>query len=1401
MTLPELLAQLKGVGIRISADGDRLRLRGPNGSLTIDVRDALGARKSEILAFLKTATTPAAQAYPLSSAQQRLWFIEQLTPGTAAYHVARAFRLSGPLDVSALETSLRDLVVRHEVLRTTIAVVDGEPVALVSSSGAFSLPVERLGDVAQDQTEAEVTRRANDEAQSAFDLARGPLFRARLIVFDSHDHVLLLTWHHIIADGWSVGVFLQELAALYEAHLEQREPTLAPLPSQYHDWTMHERAWLRSAECDRQLEYWTKRLHGAPPVLELPADRPAREVERRDGARLDLWIEPGLRDRVRALCRSQRTTLFMALVTAFNVLLFRYTGQEDLLVGIPSANRTSVAIEGLVGLFINTLVLRTDCTGIPTFQELLARVRDAALEAYAHQDLPFDRVVAALRPARNTRDAPLFQVMFAMHDMPVTDLRFPGLSLRPIEVLPGVARLDLAVDAWEWSGGVRLSFGYDTDRFDRATIGRLAGHFRTLLAGAVASPTTRLSELPLLTEAERHEILVTWNATERGYPRNRCVHELVEAQAARAPGAVAVTSGDASLTYGELNERANQVAHRLRAMGAQPGVPVGICLDRSLDLLVGLLGVLKAGAAYLPLDAGLPRERLAFMLDDAGVRLVVTQTRRSEIAFARGAAILSLDGDARRLKDESRENPTATTTADGLCYVIYSSGSTGRPKGVLVPHRAVVNFLCAMRERPGLTDRDVLLAVTSLSFDIAGLELLLPLTVGARVVLADRATALDGRGLPALLERSGATVMQATPATWRLLLEAGGRARQDLKILCGGEALSRDLATALREAGASLWNLYGPTETTIWSTVEEVEPEPGPVLIGRPIANTRVYVLDRHSEPTPIGIPGELFIGGDGVAHGYLGRPALTAERFLPDPFCERPDARMYRTGDLARFRPDGRLEYLGRIDDQVKIRGVRVELGEVEATLSRFPGLRQVVVLARKDESAEPRLAAYVTLKDAGAPPSVHDVRAFMAAHVPAQMIPSTFTVLADFPLTANGKIDRRRLPHPGAVPAPMRRGVAAPRDAVDRQVLDIWQHLLGTAPIGIADDFFELGGHSLLAVRVLLEIERVFGVRLPLPFLFEHPTVAAVADALRMTKDDASRYRSLVVFRSAGGNVPIFAVHAGAGYVAFYQALARALGEEQPFYGLQAPAGLDGTARPYGRYRSVAQLARLYVSEVRRIWPHGPYVLAGACAGGPIALEMAQQLQATGAVVAPLLIFDSWLATRESVLERAQRHWRVLEDLTALQRIRYVGGRLKKTLAEYRTAGRTRLQRALRLQIIRLLSRVRRQPVPQAIIDELFLRASESLAVRYRPRPFAGRVLLFRARTSSGRSLLPDDSARVMGWGRIPGCEALVIDMPGPHLDAFAESSATEVARIIQERLDGVLHGMAIGARSSDR
>ena len=905
--------------------------------------------------------TPRDGELPLSFAQERLWFLNQLDPESAAYHVLRPLHIEGRLDVSLMEQVITEVVARHEVYRTTFPNVNGRPKQVIHPSARVSLPVVDLSALPREEREAEAHRIILDEGARLFDLARGPLWRLVLIKLAEREHILMLTEHHLVHDGWTEGALVRDFFALYIARATGAEASLPELPVQYADFARWQRGWLQGETLDKLLSYWKEHLRGADPLLQLPTDRPRPAVQTFNGALAEFTFSQELTEALDGLCRREGVTLFMTLLAAFKALLHRYSKQEEIVVGTSIANRNWVEIENLTGFFVNTLVLRTDLSGDPTCRELLGRMREVALGAYAHQDLPFEKLVEAMQPERELDRQALFQVMFILQNAPRGSLDLPGLSIHQLHVHNHTSKFDLLMSMVERDGQLGGALEYNTDLFDAATIARMAGHFEALLADWVADAGRRLSEVTLLTEGERRQLLGEWNDTAADYPRDALLHELFEAQAHAKPDAVAASFDEGRLTYGELNRQANQLARRLRRLGVGAESLVGVCVERSPEMLVGLLGVLKAGAAYVPLDPAYPKERLAFILEDARVVVLLTQESLAASLPAHRARVLLLDAEREESAREADNDLPPACAPDGLAYVIYTSGSTGRPKGVMISHRAVVNFLETMRREPGLGPDDLLLAVTTLSFDIAGLELYLPLTTGARVYVVGRETAADGARLAQELAHSGANVMQATPATWRMLLEAGWPGDPHLKILCGGEALPRELADRLLGCCAELWNMYGPTETTIWSAALRVEPSDRQVVIGRPVANTEFYILDDNLRPVPVGVPGELYIGGDGLARGYFKRPALTAERFVPHPCARVAGGRLYRTGDLARYLADGNVEFLGRVDHQVKLRGFRIELGEIEAVLAQHPAVRETVVVAREDVPGDKRLVAYV--------------------------------------------------------------------------------------------------------------------------------------------------------------------------------------------------------------------------------------------------------------------------------------------------------------------------------------------------------------------------------------------------------------------------------------------------------
>ena len=1298
---------------------------------------------------------------PASLSQERLWFIEQLSP-SAAYNSGHTIRLIGTLNLAALEQSLNEIVRRHEALRTIFAAVDGQPFQIVTPpSNSSLLTIDLRGITGAAEREAEAERIVIEEAERLFDLAKGPLFRAKLVRVSGEDHVLALVMHHVVTDGWSWEVFFRELETLYEAFCKGKPLPLTDIPIQYIDFAVWQRQLLQGGILGAQLSYWKEQLSSAP-VLELPTDRPRSVVQISRGDRQSLVLPKNLSDGIKALSHKEGATLFMTLLAAFQTLLYRYTGQSDVVVGSPTAGRTPSQVEGLIGFFVNTLVLRTDLSGNPTFKELLARVRKVALGAYEHQDLPFEKLVEELNPRRSLTRTPLFQVMFAFQNVPTQAPALSGLTVRRIEINNKIAKFDLSLYIWEETNGLRVSVEYKTDLFDAATIGRMLGHFQILLEGIGENPEQRIADLPILTEAERYQLLVEWNDTKRDYPSNKCIHELFEAQVEKTPEAVAVIFEGQQLTYQGLNQRANQLAYHLRALGVGPEVLVGLCVERSLEMVIGLLGILKAAGAYVPLDATYPEERLNVMMEDAQVKLVLTQQKLLRRLPKNGSQAICLDSDWRAIAQRTQENPFWEVSPDSTAYAIYTSGSTGKPKGVQILHRGVVNFLNSMREQPAITEQDLLLAVTTISFDIAGLELYLPLTVGARVVLASRKIASDGARLSELINRSEPTVMQATPATCRMLMDAGWQGSEKLKILCGGEALRRDLADRLLERAHSVWNLYGPTETTIWSTVHRVEAGNGSISIGRPIANTQIYVLDSHYQPVPIGLPGELYIGGAGLARGYLNQPALTAEKFIPDPFSDNLDDRLYRTGDLARCLPDGNIEYLGRVDHQVKIRGFRVELGEIEVALGHHPALREVLVVAREETPGDTRLVAYVVSAQASAP-TYQELRHFLRDKLPSYMIPASLVVLDAFPLTSSGKVDRQALPTSDTRAALEGTFVAA-QNPLELQLTRIWEKLLGTQPIGTKDNFFDLGGHSLLAVRLVAQIEKAFSKDLPLATFFQAPTVEQLAKLLNREEPTAP-WSSLIPLQPKGSKPPFFWVYGDHSNAVLH----RYIDPDQPLYGFMHQSE-DGKPALFTR---IEDIAGYYLKEIHTVQSVGPYFLGGYSFGGTVAYEMAQQLKRQGEEVALLFLLDSRFPSDElpdsddvlrsgNLHDEAHRHFRNLALL---------GRREKFTYARVRVTGIMKGKiDGMRAKISKILGKMicngylaMGHPIPISLRRSYILDIYSQARQNYVPQPYPGRATYVKSEKHSNAHLLEWNKLFVEGMD--------LYELPGDHLDMTQE------------------------------
>ena len=1473
-------------------------------------------------------------ALPTSFAQRSLWFLDQLDPGRPTFNVAVAVRVAGPLDVDALGHALRAMVRRHESLRTTFAAPDGDPVQVIAEEQPGSRineprtetarvplaacppvlagPIEDTGGQAASGTQiagtsemapafsfemidlsglpavgraAESRRLATEEARRPFDLAAGPLVRAGLLKLAADEHILMMTMHHIVTDGWSLGVAAEELAALYDAS-RRGEPSPLPAPAiHYADYAAWQREWLRGEALEELLGYWTARLAGVP-ALELPADRPRPAARSSRGSTRFFALPVDLSARLHALGRREGTTPFMTLLAAFQALLGRYSGQDDFAVGSPVANRNRPEVEGLIGYFVNMIALRADLAGDPTFRELLARTRESALGAFEHQDVPLELVVEALDLPRDPSRTPLFQVMFVLQNNRFPDVSRQDLALTPFDAGAGsgTAKFDLTLALVDADGVLAGSFEYSTDLFEDATIERLVGHFLNLLESAAADPDHRLSELPLLGDAERHRLIHELNPPPTPFPRDSCVHELIAEQADRTPEATALAWEGGSLTYRELDARANQLAHHLRRRGVGADVRVGICVERSPEMAVGLLGILKAGGAYVPLDPSYPAERLAFMIEDAKLALLLTQehlrhrlppsaTRRPDhpvgptsvgpipeaapgglqssssrrrpptptlphaargegvklppppaqrggglgwgvvedapdVAIGPGWSIpvLCLDADRALIAREPSAAPPRAATPESAAYVIYTSGSTGTPRGVIVPHRGLVNHNTAAAKLFDLTPADRVLQFSSLSFDIAVEELFPAWIAGAAVVLRGGDETLEPAEFSRRISRDRITVLDLPTAYWHAWVDGltalGETLPASLRLVIVGGEKAQSAAYARWKALATdrvRWlNTYGPTEATVIATAFEPPADWGrgrdDLPIGRPIANTQVYLLDRHLRPVPLGLPGELFIGGEGVARGYLDRSALTAERFPPDPFAATPGARLFRTGDLARWRPDGTLEFLGRTDHQVKIRGFRVEPGEVEAALLQHPAVREAVVLARVDGAGVGRLDAYVVMdENAGASPAT--LRSFLVDRLPRHMVPATISPLPALPLTVSGKVDRRALPEPNQVP---RAAAVPPRDDLEAGLVAIWEDVLDARPIGIADNFFDLGGHSLLAIRLLARVEAKYGRRLPLSALFFGATIEDLAVLLRQPST-AEAWTPLVPIQPEGSGTPFFCVHPAGGIVYCFRDLARLMGTDRPFYGLEA-AGLDGERAPVGR---LEEMAARYVEAIRAAQPAGPYHLGGWSLGGLIAFEMARQLREQRHEVATVALFDTQAPAADRRVDpetlALARQLRELgegvealgllesdEDAVALAEVARelalgFGGDVRKLFDHMRRLPAEEQREAiLRYFGIDRVYHLEAGPERVARLWDV-LRANFLAGARYSPGPYDGRVTLYRA----GARRLDRRADPTMGWARLATGGVTAHAIPGDHATILKSPGVEAIAATLRAEL----------------
>jgi len=1170
----------------------------------------------------------ASENIPLSFSQQRLWFVDQLYHGSSFYNIPIAFHIKGVLNIAALHHSLNEILRRHEAWRTTFTLDDSEPVQRVQATLSWELPIVSLEDLVGENQEFEVKQLAAKVARQPFNLSKGPMVRGTLLCLNSEEHILLIVMHHIVTDGWSCGVFLRELSRLYAAFSNHQPSPLTELPIQYGDFAVWQRDRIQGDFLARQLSYWRQQLAGDLPALNLPTDRPRPAIPTFAGAKEHFTFPKSLADTLKHLSQHEDATLFMGLLAAFNVLLYRYTNQDDILIGSPIANRSRPELEGVLGLFVNTLILRNNLKGNPSFREFLRRVRDVTLNAYAHQDLPFEKLVEELQPEQDLSRNPLYEVMVVLQNSPVSAQEVSGLTLSPLELDSGTAQLDLFLSMSESPKGLVGYLEYNTDIFEAATIQQLLKNFHALLESIITNPEQKINELSLPTLSEQKHLLIDLNQTEAAYPRHGSLAQLFEKQVEKNPDTPALIDQGEAVTYDQLNRRANQLSHYLQKQGVTQGTLLAICLGRSVEAVVGILAVLKAGGAYIPLDPSYPADRLNFMLCDSQAEILITQAPTLSILANFSGTAICLDSDEDAIAQTSRVNPDPPPEPANLAYVIYTSGSTGTPKGVLGTHRGIVNGLTWLWKTYPFVPGEVCCQKTALSFVDSIWELFAPLLQGVPTVIIRDAVLLDPQQFLNTLAHYQVSRIILVPSLLRLLLDNYShlirKASQLNTWIVSGEALSLQLVQTFRKTRptARLINLYGSSEVSANATCFDISLLPDQatrVPIGRPISNTKVYVLTRELQPVPVGVTGELYISGEGLAQGYWRHPQLTQERFLDHPFI--PEEKLYKTGDLVRYARDGNLEYLGRCDEQIKIRGFRIELGEITTVITQYPEVRDSVVLVSEEAQGEQRLIAYIVPKE-GSQNITAALLACLQEKLPSYMVPSAFVIVDALPLTPSGKVDKRSLLTHRAPQVNPAQSFVAPRNFTELTLVKLWESLLETHPIGVTDNFFNVGGHSFLAVRLAARIQDQFSHHISLSTLFENPTIEKLANIVRQPARQHS-YSHLVAINAASASSPtppFFCIHGAGGGINNYFKLSRRLGETYPFYGLEHTVGEDGLET-----LAVEEAASRYLQEIQAIQSDGPYLLGGHCYGGVLAFEIAQQLQKQGQTVALLAVIDT--------------------------------------------------------------------------------------------------------------------------------------------------------------------------------
>ncbi len=1150
---------------------------------------------------------------PLSSSQKEMWIIDQMQPGNYAYNLSIAYRLTGDLNVKLLEHSFNNIIQRHEILRTTFSSANDHPLQYIHRNNV--LKIKKMNCTNSGDGKTGLNDLLRREVTRPFDISKLPLIRVTTIKLSSTENILLLSMHHIISDGFSLMILFEELSRLYNCSSNNPGNALPKLEYQYTDYVKLENEKNLSPPYDEQLNYWINQFNDQSGNLGLPLDKTRPSIQSPAGSNEFFVLPKTLIDKLNSIGISKGCTFYMTFLAAFQIFLSKYSDNDDIIVGSPLSNRPDIA-KNLIGNFLNVTALLNNISEYADFPSLLLNTRQVVLNTLKYRDLSFEKLVNALKIKRDLSRNPVFQVMLQI--LPKISFNLKDLEVTHLNFDLGYSQLDLSLHLYQTDDGYNCRLEYDTDLFDRNTIKRMIINFHYFLNELVKNPEIKLREISVINPKEKSRVINEWNNTQINYPQDITLTQLFEQQAAQTPDKFAIKFGDRKITYNELNRKANQLGKYLKSIGIGPGSIVGVCLDRSFEMVIGILGILKAGGAYLPVDPDQPAERIHYILEDACVKLILTLKKNDGI-FNRKNNLLLLDSDRDRISRFDSQNMNHQFPLNNAAYIIYTSGSTGNPKGVIIEQKSVVNFLLSMKQNPGISPDDVLLAVTTISFDIAGLEIFLPLISGAGIILANKSEISDGKLLIQLILDNEVTMMQATPSTWKLMIDAGWNKTPDLKMLCGGEAFPKTLANSLLERGGELWNMYGPTETTIWSSVNNIEKGDKEVTIGKPIANTEFFIVDKNLNLVPIGAAGELLISGAGLARGYLGNDKLTSEKFIPNHIKE-DGSRLYRTGDKVKSDADGRMHFLGRLDYQVKIRGHRIECGEVESVISKDVNIQQCVVKAVEVAPTDIRLAAYfipVSFNNF----SIEDLKKKLNRTLPAYMIPSFFVKMEQFPLTQNGKLDRKKLPFPDSTELESERQYVPPRDDLDLQLILIWENAFGIKNIGINDDFFDLGGHSLLAAHIFSRIHKYLGKNLPLAALFQTSTISGLADIIR-GKNWKPLWRSIVPLRTTGNKPPIFLVHGAEGNILLYKNLINHLDADYPVYGLQSQ-GLDGQSPILD---NVSEMAQKYIMEIKDVLPDGPYILGGYCLGGTIAYEIARQLKESGNEVVLVAMFETY-------------------------------------------------------------------------------------------------------------------------------------------------------------------------------